>query len=420
MLTRIAIVIADSNSACSVPAVKGGAVASLVEHLIAENSKEHQCEFTVFSYFDEDAAKAATKYKNVDFCWIRVPKVVKKIDSFLFLFVTKILKKQKAISYKRLASLIYYILCVSFRLKESNCNKVVLENNIVLSWVIRLNGNIERYKGRCYYHLHNIPRINAKNRLIFNDIEKFLCVSQYVAGRIMSSSNPIGPVPKEKIAVVKNCIDAAKFKKESISENEILSLRKELEIADQDIVLLFVGRLSKEKGVDQVVKALDHLNDLPVKLIIVGNTLSSGEIKDAFLTQLQEETRQHQKQIKFTGYMSQDKVRVLYNISDFAILPSMWDEPAGLTMIEAMAAGKVVITTNSGGIPEYTQPGASIILDRENNLPVAIADTVRYYVAHPEEYAQVCRKGQKVVYDTYNLNHYLSSFLGALGETEHE
>ena len=42
-----------------------------------------------------------------------------------------------------------------------------------------------------------------------------------------------------------------------------------------------------------------------------------------------------------------------YNLADVAVLPSMWDEPAGLTNIEAMACGIPMITTDAGGIPEY-------------------------------------------------------------------
>ena len=49
------------------------------------------------------------------------------------------------------------------------------------------------------------------------------------------------------------------------------------------------------------------------------------------------------------------------------MLPSMWDEPAGLTMVEAMASGVPVITTNSGGIPEYSG-GYSVVLERNSEL----------------------------------------------------
>ena len=63
-------------------------------------------------------------------------------------------------------------------------------------------------------------------------------------------------------------------------------------------------------------------------------------------------------------------------IADIAIVPSMWDEPFGLTVIEAMAAGLPLITTRSGGIPEICE-GVAIIVERDNiveNLINAIQD----------------------------------------------
>ena len=63
-----------------------------------------------------------------------------------------------------------------------------------------------------------------------------------------------------------------------------------------------------------------------------------------------------------------------YNAAILAVLPpSMWDEPTGLTMIEAMACGTPVITTRSGGIPRVCWLDAEHVLDRDENLPQNIA-----------------------------------------------
>lgn len=52
---NIAIFIADSNGAFPVPAVKGGAVATLVEHLVKEGNKDNDNKLTIFSYYDKNA-----------------------------------------------------------------------------------------------------------------------------------------------------------------------------------------------------------------------------------------------------------------------------------------------------------------------------------------------------------------------------
>ena len=71
--------------------------------------------------------------------------------------------------------------------------------------------------------------------------------------------------------------------------------------------------------------------------------------------------------VLFTGYIAHDKLADYYNVADVTILPSTWEEPAGLTMVEALSCGTKVITTNSGGIPEYVQHYA-VVLNKAENL----------------------------------------------------
>ena len=58
----------------------------------------------------------------------------------------------------------------------------------------------------------------------------------------------------------------------------------------------------------------------------------------------------------------------IYQIGNVAVLPSMWEEPAGMTMVEAVVSGLPLITTNSGGIPEYIPDEFAYILDRNKEL----------------------------------------------------
>jgi glycosyltransferase involved in cell wall biosynthesis len=70
-------------------------------------------------------------------------------------------------------------------------------------------------------------------------------------------------------------------------------------------------------------------------------------------------------------------------MADIAVVPSMWEEPFGLTVVEAMAAGLPLITTRSGGIPEICE-GVATIVERDNivdNLASAILDLYE----HPEK-----------------------------------
>lgn len=72
--------------------------------------------------------------------------------------------------------------------------------------------------------------------------------------------------------------------------------------------------------------------------------------------------------VRFTGYIPNEKLGSIYAVADVCVIPSIWEDPAPLTVLEAITAGKAIITTNSGGIPEYVNKKNSIIIDRKVNV----------------------------------------------------
>ena len=143
---KIAIFIADSNGGYPVPAVKGGAVSTLVEHLVEKNNERQLAEMTVVSYYDKEAVEKAKKYPNIIFKWIKPPKIIKKMDDFSFFILKTFFKHQKALSFKNLWSLIYYIFKSASFLKSKEYDNVVLENNIPMAWIITM----AKYEGKYF------------------------------------------------------------------------------------------------------------------------------------------------------------------------------------------------------------------------------------------------------------------------------
>ena len=77
--------------------------------------------------------------------------------------------------------------------------------------------------------------------------------------------------------------------------------------------------------------------------------------------EIKEDEQDLQDRIVFTGFVPYDKIPGYLKLADIAVLPSMWDEPFGLTIVEALAAGLPLITTRSGGIPEICEGVATIV-----------------------------------------------------------
>lgn len=405
---NVCIIIADSNGGYPVPASKGGAVSSLVEQLVRQNEKKRLVNMTVISVYDSDAERLSKKYPHIKFTYIKPNKLICTMDRLFFGFVGSVLKKTKAASYKSIFSLLYFIKKTSKTLKNSTFDKVVLENNIPMAWAIRLS----RYKGEYYYHFHNVPRINARCKAVFNNCTGFLCVSDFVADEIASKNNAIGPQAKSKIKTLYNCIDTKQFR--PIHDAEVLrDIKRSYGIKDNEKVILFAGRLSKEKGIDKLLLALDGLKTERFKVLIIGSYVHNAEFMDEYQEYIHKLAEKYRDKVVFTGYIAQEKLPLLYNIADVAVLPSMWDEPAGLTMIEAMACGTPVITTKSGGIPEYVKNGG-IILERNHDIVKILSYQMNKMLESTESADEMSVKGMKRINDTFSTKVYLENFIKSL------
>ncbi|MCX8178489.1 MAG: glycosyltransferase [Candidatus Aenigmarchaeota archaeon] len=125
--------------------------------------------------------------------------------------------------------------------------------------------------------------------------------------------------------------------------------------------ILYAGRLSKEKGVNYLIEAFSHLKNKNAKLLIAGDGPERKKLeniaKNYGLSQ----------RIKFLGFVDKTTLQNLYEDIDFIVLPSVWQEPFGLTGLEAMSYGRPVIAFNVGGISEY-------VSNNENGFLVDVFD----------------------------------------------
>lgn len=149
---------------------------------------------------------------------------------------------------------------------------------------------------------------------------------------------------KEKYKVDRNVhiiptgIEVERFYKEQFDKSEILKLKKKLGISYRDKVLLFVGRLGKEKSVDFLIDCHEKIikKHKNVKLLIVGD---GPEMPD-FVEQVK--ALKLENNVIFTGKVAWEDVPLYYQLSDIFVTASV-TETQGLTVIEAMAASMPVV-----------------------------------------------------------------------------
>ncbi len=140
-------------------------------------------------------------------------------------------------------------------------------------------------------------------------------------------------------------------------------------------VALFVGRLTKEKGVEYLIQAAMKIKG---EVFIVGE----GPEKE----RLQKLARKRKvSNVKFLGYYGKNQaaaLREFYARADVLVLPSVVDESLGLVILEAMAARTPVVASNKGGIPLVVKDGKSGFLVRARSAK-AISEAVNRVFLDP-------------------------------------
>lgn len=151
---------------------------------------------------------------------------------------------------------------------------------------------------------------------------------------------------------------------------------------------LFVGRLSREKGVDYLVRAVEDLENVCLDVVGVGE--SERKIRTYVHSR-------HIKNVVMHGFVSEEEKWSFYEKSDVVVIPSLWPEVAPLVAIEAMSKGRVVLVTNLGGAHEFVDDGVTGFIIKPN--AAAIRDRLAYLVENPEITEEMKRKARKKAED---------------------
>lgn len=384
-----------------IPATKGGAVENLVVNLLNENEKNKEIEFVVFSIYDKDAVEQSKKYNQTSFKFVKVNPIVKFLDKITFFVAKNILKKKNSQSYRYIFQRLSYLNKVSKYLKKETYDKVLLENHPTQYLALKWRKNYIKYTGRYYYHCHNEFPGTYGCKDIISQTQKFICVSEYIKKTL---ENYLG-LESDKFVVLRNCIDTNRFSEE-LSDEERLQIRKKYNITEDEKVLLFTGRIVPEKGVKELLQSLINLKNKNYKLLIVGGALNDFNVKTSYQQDVENIVKKLEKNVIFTGFVKYQEIAKFYKLADLAVIPSIWDDPAPLTIIESLVTGLPIITTNSGGIPEYATNGSAIIIKRDANLIDNLTQAIDKLLADDKLRIEMSNKGVEVSKDLTIENYY--------------
>jgi glycogen(starch) synthase len=150
--------------------------------------------------------------------------------------------------------------------------------------------------------------------------------------------------PKEKIRVSYNGVDPQKYSMNQVSAQEIGELRRRYGIKDNELMILFVGRLVWIKGVDKLILAMPHiLKKIPnAKLVVLG----LGDMQQTLQRLVQELHLQDSVKFRFEFVPEEERI-THYAACDVAVFPSRY-EPFGIVALEAMSMEKPVVVGATG------------------------------------------------------------------------
>jgi glycosyltransferase involved in cell wall biosynthesis len=182
-------------------------------------------------------------------------------------------------------------------------------------------------------------------------------------------------------------------------------LRRCLGIAPDEVVFGFMGRVSKVKGLNTTLDALDGLSDFPWRFVVVGD----GDYRSAF--QAAADRRGLSSRILCTGYVPHTDAPQYLSMFDVLLLPSEtqpnWKEQFGRVLVESLACGTPLIGSDSGEIPNVIiRTGGGLTFEEGN--ATALRSALRSLGKDADLRSSYASDGRNFV-----LRHYTDQVLAA-------
>lgn len=318
--------------------------------------------------------------------------------------------------------------------KVYRVNNYMINPNNFIDWVMQLNFNLVAkaneiiakegnfdvihahdwlvaYSAKTLKNSYNMPIVATihateagRNSGIHDETQRYINDTEwmltYEASEVIVNSNfmknelqRLFGLPYEKINVIPNGINMNLF---SGVERDYNFRRKFA--MDNEKIILFMGRLVYEKGIQHLISAMPKVlkGYHDSKLIICG--------KGGMIEELKEQAKNLgiSEKVYFPGYMSGKDVQKMYKAADISVFPSTY-EPFGIVALEAMLSENPVVVSDIGGLNEIVQ-------HKENGMktycgnPNSIADSILELLYDHKLCAEITKKAKSKVRNEYNWN----------------
>lgn len=217
--------------------------------------------------------------------------------------------------------------------------------------------------------------------------DKIIAVSEYTKKTLETYCD----IKQDKSIVIYNGWEKKEL---DFSENEINEIKEKYHVKKKTKIVLFVGRIDDpRKGLCTLIKAFKEvLSKTDATLLIVGKGDQTKVKKIADSLNISDN-------IVFTGFVDEITLNKCYALCDLYVVPSRL-EGFGLTILDAMAAGKPIVATNVGAIPEIIHNGENGLLVELNDIK-NLSNCILTYLNNDSMSKHVGNKNRKYINNKY-------------------
>jgi glycosyltransferase involved in cell wall biosynthesis len=267
-------------------------------------------------------------------------------------------------------------------------------------------------------HLHNAPHFVKELRRAFP--EKVLVLHMHNEKKVADDlpidclaacSNYVRDYYCEQglhspcFATIPNGVDIDHYHPVWVNENPRILARDRFGLDDRKIIL-YVGRISVEKGPDRIAEAFAHLDPTRYQLVMIGEWRKGDPAKDkraAYAERLEELL----EDVPYCalGVLNPTEMPKIYPMGDLLVIPSRFEEPFSMAAIEAMAAGVPVLALRRGGMTEYMRDGENAVLLPADAGSELMASTIEDLFARPDYLNELAHNARKMIEQRFSWEH---------------
>lgn len=358
-----------------VPDVLGGGIEALLTGLLDVNETMQQARLVITSLYHADAAAHEYGFSTVYYFdpFQRLIKKGRQSPSFLSRADRKLCRIRNKLFHNqytgrlfgdRIKDTDYLIRQYLAIAKREKADYVVVTDSEHHQAYSRFNDLVGADHVFFYLLFHK-----EENKADRTAIRNSICLSRYVLDRWVQDKRLPG-----RNVVLYNGTNLDRYRIPfDFTERE--RRRQKLGIGKDDFAVVFCGRLMREKGVEPLLDAFELLRDRPVRLILIGSVFYAKNKVTEFSERMVARAKA-MPNVNYLGYVPCTEMYNYYGIADAEVIPSIWQEGAGLIAVEGMTSGLPLIITQSGGMVEYVDDNCAVKLPINDDLPRNIADEI--------------------------------------------